>query len=555
MLMNGDNNIEFSISFPEIEYVDYYKEARDSFLRKTFHGYPELKIESFEFLFSISSSAKNGPLIYAVLDTIPTEYYFAEKNDIRIKISTEEELITQLDHISDLLVISKSWKSTKIIVNGIEIGVTTEYGYLIDFLFEKNNLKSRYFRKTTDEIKKKYSTRKKAPKKREKLQPITISKNDVAEALRLVIDKYIELYGHNKEIKLFEVSSHDKVIAVEDDLIVDFRLIPWYWTRADDENFKEWEYPYIMIQEMTHNELFKFNFADFRRRFQYDSIGIDFYPYHGLHYYRAEIDNFDTVDKKLPELRLQERYQKYPGETHHFIILRMEHNNGKVVYGVGDTKGKVHSFVLKLCKELEEKNSRTLELNGASCLPFSENRQFVEAFLSWKGKKKRWRLENKFSYYYEDRQVKNDLDLFSIPSEIIDAANKGAYNECEFGSYNKPVNRWKSEELVYNIARKLYKDYQVIYQYKPFYLGTEKGNMSYDIYICGLKIAIEYQGKQHFEPVDYFGGAENFEKQKERDELKAKRSEENGVKLIYVNYWEDITPDLVKQKVDSVLGK
>lgn len=41
----------------------------------------------------------------------------------------------------------------------------------------------------------------------------------------------------------------------------------------------------------------------------------------------------------------------------------------------------------------------------------------------------------------------------------------------------------------------------------------------------------------------------------ERDELKAKRSEENGVKLIYVNYWEDITPDLVKQKVDSVLGK
>ena len=95
----------------------------------------------------------------------------------------------------------------------------------------------------------------------------------------------------------------------------------------------------------------------------------------------------------------------------------------------------------------------------------------------------------------------------------------------------------------------------MIYQYKPFYLGTEKGNMSYDIYICGLKIAIEYQGKQHFEPVDYFGGAENFEKQKERDELKAKRSEENGVKLIYVNYWEDITPDLVKQKVDSVLGK
>ena len=56
--MNGDNNIEFSISFPEIEYVDYYKEARDSFLRKIFHGYPELKIVTFELLFSVSSTAK-----------------------------------------------------------------------------------------------------------------------------------------------------------------------------------------------------------------------------------------------------------------------------------------------------------------------------------------------------------------------------------------------------------------------------------------------------------------------------------------------------------------
>ena len=67
--------------------------------------------------------------------------------------------------------------------------------------------------------------------------------------------------------------------------------------------------------------------------------------------------------------------------------------------------------------------------------------------------------------------------------------------------------------------------------------------MIWRIYICGLKIAIEYQGKQHFEPVDYFGGKENFLKQKERDELKAKRGKEHGVKLIYVNYWEDLIMD------------
>ena len=77
--------------------------------------------------------------------------------------------------------------------------------------------------------------------------------------------------------------------------------------------------------------------------------------------------------------------------------------------------------------------------------------------------------------------------------------------------------------------------------------------MSYDIYICELRVAIEYQGKQHFEPVDYFGGKENFEKQHERDLLKARLSVENGIKLVYVNYWEDITPDLIKSKVEQAL--
>ena len=550
--MNDESNILFPVSF-EGGYIDYYKKCRDYFLGKVFSNYPDFTIEKFELSFLIRSTARNGALIYTILDAIPNRYYSVEKNKIIIEVASEKVFLDQIERISDVLVVVKSWKTTKVVVNGIEIGLGKDYEYLIDYLYEKNNLTSRQSRETVDEIKKKYGAHRTITKKRVEYNPVAISRDNAVGALKTVIDKYIEIYCPNKAFKQFEISEHDKVIDIEDSLVVDFRLLPWYWTRADDECYREWEFPYVMIQEITHNDLFKFNFADFMRRFQCDYIGIDFFPYHGVHYFRKEIDNYDIVDKSLPGLRLQERYQNYSGETHHFIILRMENNEGKAIFGVGDTKGKVHTFILKLCKELEEKNSRSLELNGASCLPFSENRQFINAFLSWKGEKKRWRLENKFSYYYEDRQVKNNLELFDIPGEIIKAAADGAFDEYEFGSYNKPLNRWKSEEMVYNITKRLYKDYQVIYQYKPFYLATEKGNMSYDIYICGLRIAIEYQGKQHFEPVEYFGGAENYERQKERDELKAERSKENGVKLIYVNYWEDITPDLIKQKIDAVI--
>lgn len=49
-----------------------------------------------------------------------------------------------------------------------------------------------------------------------------------------------------------------------------------------------------------------------------------------------------------------------------------------------------------------------------------------------------------------------------------------------------------------------------------------------------------------------FGGEENHKRQKERDELKKKLSDENGVKLVYINYWEDITPELVRHKIEEI---
>lgn len=48
-----------------------------------------------------------------------------------------------------------------------------------------------------------------------------------------------------------------------------------------------------------------------------------------------------------------------------------------------------------------------------------------------------------------------------------------------------------------------------------------------------FNIAIECQGKQHFEPIDFFGGEENFLKQKERDKEKLEECKQHGIKMIY----------------------
>lgn len=69
----------------------------------------------------------------------------------------------------------------------------------------------------------------------------------------------------------------------------------------------------------------------------------------------------------------------------------------------------------------------------------------------------------------------------------------------------------------------------------------------------GLNVAIEYQGKQHFEPVEIFGGEEHFKDQVYRDKLKKELSAANGVSLVYINYWDDISPDLIRERVENAL--
>jgi hypothetical protein len=59
------------------------------------------------------------------------------------------------------------------------------------------------------------------------------------------------------------------------------------------------------------------------------------------------------------------------------------------------------------------------------------------------------------------------------------------------------------------------------------------GKLSYDFLIPNINLAIECQGRQHFEPVDAFGGKKELINTIKRDKKKMFLSEQNGVKLIY----------------------
>lgn len=108
------------------------------------------------------------------------------------------------------------------------------------------------------------------------------------------------------------------------------------------------------------------------------------------------------------------------------------------------------------------------------------------------------------------------------------------------------INRWKNERKLFKLEKTYFED--AIYQYHAEFLGKQ----SLDIFIPSLKIGIEYQGKQHYEAVESFGGEDNFKEQVERDNRKKKICKDNNIKLIEWGYFEDINKESLENKLKDI---
>ena len=86
--------------------------------------------------------------------------------------------------------------------------------------------------------------------------------------------------------------------------------------------------------------------------------------------------------------------------------------------------------------------------------------------------------------------------------------------------------KWKHELTLFHAVRNLYPD--TLYQYRPEWLGSQ----SLDLYIPSLRIGIEYQGIQHYLPVDFFGGEDALSHRQALDQQKKALCQENNVRLI-----------------------
>ena len=113
-------------------------------------------------------------------------------------------------------------------------------------------------------------------------------------------------------------------------------------------------------------------------------------------------------------------------------------------------------------------------------------------------------------------------------------------------------NSPKGETLIAKILDTLNVNYE--YQ-KTFDDLKDTTYLSYDFYIPSQNILIEYQGMQHYHPIDYFGGDVTFKKQQKHDQMKADYAKSNNYNLIAVPYTADTFSKIKKYLLQHGLSK
>ncbi len=109
---------------------------------------------------------------------------------------------------------------------------------------------------------------------------------------------------------------------------------------------------------------------------------------------------------------------------------------------------------------------------------------------------------------------------------------------------------WISETQLFYMICRLFPGEQVLRHYRPEWMD----GLELDVYLPARRLALEYQGQQHFRPIKAWGGEEALGQLKTRDARKAEICRQAGVHLVTVDYTEPLTDEHIRERLGEIPG-
>lgn len=150
---------------------------------------------------------------------------------------------------------------------------------------------------------------------------------------------------------------------------------------------------------------------------------------------------------------------------------------------------------------------------------------------------------------------KNKINPFNVSPGSSSNIWWSCHNSIEHNAYQCEirgrVNGYGCKECGKSSGHKLTKKYldkynQIYLEEQSFEGCRDKYPLRFDFYLPQNNVIIEYDGQQHYEPIDYFGGEDYLITVQRRDQIKNKYCADNNIKLVRIPYTE-------KDNIENIL--
>jgi len=217
-----------------------------------------------------------------------------------------------------------------------------------------------------------------------------------------------------------------------------------------------------------------------------------------------------------------EKVKKVHGNKYDYSLAEYKNNKTKIkiicsIHGIFEQNPKSH-------------------LNGHGCQKcfFDENtdnkQDFVNKSKNKHGNKYDYSLVEYINSYTNVKIICPNHGIFEQrPSTHT---NGGGCSLCKESKGEREVSLYLDDKNIKYERQKIFEDCKDV-RHLPF-----------DFYLPKYNMCIEYDGLQHFKPIEFFGGEKTFLLTKEHDRIKNEYCEDNGIKLIRIKYNQKIKKQL-----------
>ena len=108
----------------------------------------------------------------------------------------------------------------------------------------------------------------------------------------------------------------------------------------------------------------------------------------------------------------------------------------------------------------------------------------------------------------------------------------------------------KTQYKIYEFLIDSFPEETWYWEHSPSWLGLQR----FDIYNKRCNFAIEYNGIQHYQPIEYFGGEDTFKMCTNYDSLKKQKCLDNNCELYIIKY-DDVDYEKIKQDITELLKR